>query len=158
MERGSHSNEVVLKTTSFSRKQCFEYYSLVDPFIQELALSEFEPKDYGFEIASMHKGEISFVEVGFEDETLKPTYPTSAKTNNLIIYSPSQVWGYGEKQLILRVVASCHCEPIAWYVWYKDQTIIKEDSRCCCLAVHSPGSYTVEIQYGEDQSRSVQFK
>ena len=43
-----------------------------------------------------------------------------AKSDRLIIYPPSEVWGYDVDSRIAGVVASCHTAISALYVWYRN--------------------------------------
>ena len=79
----------------------------------------------------------------------------SAQSNNLLIHSPSEIWGYDEKRLILGVVASCHMEANVWYVWYRDGIKIKEGNKNCCLPITSQGTYVVEVCCGEVKETSM---
>ena len=108
---------------SFSRADCYDLYSCNDPSIQDVALPDFDPLEYGFTVVEITKGEKCFVQ-GSDESTLeegdesKIVFPQAdAQPSSLILHSPSEVWGYDGNQLILGVVSSCHMSLNAWYTW-----------------------------------------
>ena len=55
---------------------------------------------------------------------------------------------------MMGVVASCHLETDTWYIWYRDETKIKEGRKCCCVPVKEAGSYSVEVHFADEKAVS----
>ena len=145
---------------SLSRADCYDLCSCNDPSIQDVALPDFDPLEYGFTVVEITKDEKCFVQRSDEstleegDES-KIVFPQAdAQPSSPILHSPSEVWGYDGNQLILGVVSSCHMSLNAWYIWYCDGIKIKEGNKNCCLPISSPGSYSVEVHSGEQKKTS----
>lgn len=159
-ESVTHSSysEVVLRAMSFSRAHCYDQYSFEDPSIQDVALNDFDPLDFGFTVVDISKGEKCFLQRSDDptsEEGFKVVFPhADAQSSSLILHPPSVVWGYDDKQLILGVVASCYMSSNAWYVWYRDGIQIKAGNKNCCLPVSLPGNYNVEVHSGEQKKAS----
>ena len=150
--------DVVLRVMSSSRAQCYDVYSFEDPTIRDMALNDFDPLDFGFNVVDISKGEKYSLQRSDDptsEEGFKVVFPNAdAQSSSLILHPPSEVWGYDDKQLILGVVSSCHMSSNAWYVWYRDGIQIKAGNKHCCLPVSSPGSYHIAVHCGEQKTTS----
>lgn len=139
----SSYSEVIMRTVSFARQNCYEITSLSTPDVQDMDFDEFDPLDYGFTVVDISKGEDCFVTKHYESspqhcdddqpgEEFKYLFPSAAPqseaetSKRLIIHQPSQVWGYSNK-LIVGVVASCHMTAGAFYVWYRKDLSSRKD-------------------------------
>ncbi len=157
----SYSAEVVLRTVTFSRKDCYDVKCVSEPLLQDIDIEEFDPLEHGFTVANISKGQKCFLDIHVEPPDAQCRLPPgdifgqtspqleAAKTDRLIIYSPSEVWGYDANCLILGVVASCHTAVSALYVWYRNGLPYKQGNKLCCLAIKEPGLSTVEVQFEE---------
>ena len=116
----SSYSEVVLTSVAFSRKDCFDIKCVSEPHLQDIDVEEFDPLEHGFTVVHISKSQKCFLDVHVEPpEVLSNPSPgkvlpeasnhvEEAKSDRLIIYPPSEVWGYDGDCLILGVVASCH--------------------------------------------------
>ena len=166
----SSYSDVIMRTVSFSRQQCYEITSFSTPEVQDIDINEFDPLDCGFTIVDISKGEECFVTKQYESsehcdddqlgQEFKYHFPLAApqaeaeKKKRLIIHPPSQVWGYDGNKLIMGVVATCHMAAGAFYVWYRNGSPFKEGHTCCCIPVNDAGVYYVEVQYGTERDVS----
>ena len=66
----SSYSEVVVRVMSFSRADCYNFYSCTDPSIQDMALTDFDPLECGFTVVEITKGEKCFVQRS-DDSTLE---------------------------------------------------------------------------------------
>ena len=157
--------EVTIKSVIFSREQCYETQCFSEPFTRDIALDEYDPLENGFTVVGISKSETCFLDKIYEctqpsyghgDEEFKYHFPQATLDNSsgLILHSPSEIWGYDGNQLIIGVVASCHMDNDARYVWYRNGSKLKEGRTLCCLPVNEPGSYSVEVLHGEQREVS----
>ena len=154
----SSYSEVVVRSISFSIEQCYEIRSFADPDILDNGLEDFDRTENGFTVVGISKGNKCFVDrrvTPSTEEELYYVFPESTRqSTSLILHPPSEIWGYDGKQLIMGVVASCHLETDARYIWYRDGTKIKEGRKCCCVPVKEAGSYSVEVHFGDETAVS----
>ena len=162
----SSYSEVVLTSTSFSRKDCYDIKCVSEPLLQDMEVDEFDPLENGFSVVHISKGQKCFLDVHVSLDESSNSLPSAemlaqaslqvedAKSNRLILHPPSEVWGYDSNYLILGAVTSCHTAASAIYVWYRNGVPYKQGNKLCCVAVSEPGVYTVEVQYGEERDVS----
>lgn len=161
----SSYSEVTIKSVIFTREQCYETQCFSEPFTRDTALDEYDPLENGFTVVGISKGETCFLDKIYGsmqlsndqgDEEFKYDFPQVALENSsgLILHPPSEIWGYDGNQLIIGVVASCHMDNHARYVWYRNGSKLKEGRTLCCLPVNEPGSYSVEVLHGEQREVS----
>ena len=151
----SSYSEVFVKSLSHSRKQCYELTSFEDPTVQDTLLQDFEPLENGFRVVGISKPEPehrTFIERIYDPSDVDNPSETFITPNakdsagSLILHHPSEIWGYDGSQLMLGVVSSCHHDPTTFYTWYHDDNILKSGPGLCCIAVNSPGKYSVKVQ------------
>lgn len=154
----SYSKEVSSPIISCTRKDCYDTVSFSDQGVLDIdQLGDFDPIDYDYKVVELLKNNKCFLERKYtEKETEASLFFPQSKTDstNLIIHSPSEVWGYDGDQLLLCVIASCHLSTDTSYIWYHDDAVIKEGRHNCCLSVSLPGKYRVEVRTGERKELS----
>ncbi|KAK3711645.1 hypothetical protein QZH41_000884, partial [Actinostola sp. cb2023] len=85
-----------------------------------------------------------------EVEEVRHIFPEAdIDQTNLILHSPSDVWGHDGNRLVVGVVASCHMQPDVMYTWYKDKEIFKKGNFLCSTPIDEAGTYSVEVQCGD---------
>mgnify|MGYP001794202631 CR=1 FL=1 len=152
----SYSEEVMCRSVSFNRKDCYDMVSFSNFEVLDMELKDFDPIDYGYKVCEIYKGEKCFLSTTCQstfdesDSESSVQFPLSkCEMQNLIVHPPSEIWGYDNNELILGVAATCHKSSYAWYIWYHNDINIKGGNQNCCLVVTSPGSYKVEVRCGE---------
>lgn len=163
----SSYSDVVLRTVAFSRKDCFDIKCVSEPDLQDIDVEKFDPLEHGFTVVHISKAQKCFLvmhDVEPPDAPLSPSpgkvlpeasdHVKEAKSDRLIIYPPSEVWGYDNDSLILGIVASCHTAVSALYVWYRNGLPYKQGNKLSCIAIREAGVYTVEVQHGEERDIS----
>lgn len=163
----SSYTEVVLTSVAFSRQDCFDIKCVSEPHLQDIDVEEFDPLEHGFTVVHISKGQKCFLDVHDVEPPDVPSSPSpgkvlpqasdhvkEAKSDRLIIYPPSEEWGYDADSLIAGVVASCHTAVSALYVWYRNGLPYKQGIKMSCTAIREAGMYTVEVQHGEERDIS----
>ena len=159
----SSYSEVILTSKSFSRIQCFELNQFQDPSIQEIELQYYDPLENGFNVVSIYKGNVCFLQKVFdplspEDPSPSFVFPSSnlEDSGSAILHFPSEVWGYDGSQLVLDLVTSYINDAAnTFYTWYQDDKILKVEVGLCCIAVNVPGEYCVKVRNREASTRST---
>ncbi|XP_031565478.1 LOW QUALITY PROTEIN: uncharacterized protein LOC116300699 [Actinia tenebrosa] len=151
----SSYSEVIMRSLSSCRHQCYDLQCLNDPFTQDTELDNYDPLENNFTVTEITKGNTCYIKRNFADTESEvseesfsfPQCPMDHTSNEIILHPPSEVWGYDDNKLLLCVVAACHGDP-AYYKWYLDGEIqiIKEGHGLCCLPVGATGDYKVEVQ------------
>ena len=107
--------------------------------MQDIDVEEFDPLEHGFTVVHISKGQKCFLDVHeTPSEVPSPgkvspeatSHVEKAKSDRLIIYPPSEVWGYDSDCLILGAVASCHTAVGALYVWYRNGLQYRKETNC----------------------------
>ena len=134
----SSYSEVVLTSTSFSRKDCYDIKCVSEPLLQDMQVDEFEPLENGFSVVHISKGQKCFLDVHVSLDESPNSLPSAemltqaslqvedAKSNRLILHPPSEVWGYDSIYLILGAVNvathGCKCHLCVVPKWSTIQT------------------------------------
>ena len=164
VKESSYTAEVVVRTLSNSRKDCYDLSCFSEPLTLDLDINDYDSLEHGHSVTEIVKGGKYFLKREYtcipcenDQESFEFSFPEADQKNmtGLILHPPSQVWGYDEDALVLGVVASCHMTPEAYYIWYRNEKIIKEGRTFCCITVNKPGVYNVEVQCGEERDMSA---
>lgn len=165
--RESSYSEVIMRSVSTCRRQCYDLHCLNEPFTQDIEIDNYDPLENSFKVTEITKGNTCYLKKDFvntaESEVSEErfSFPQCSQdnwSNKIILHQPSEVWGYDDNKLLLCVVTSCHED--AYYTWYLDEEIIKEGHSLCCLPVGASGNYKVKVQCKgqEEVSESVPVK
>ena len=163
----SSYSEVIIRSTSTNILQCYELQSMSEPDIQETPIKEYCPLEMGpFHLTRVRKGSLQFLDLvsmpsqeNPEVEELHYTFPqTNGHEEGLILHPPSQMCGYDNGRLIVAVVAACHGNPNANYIWYKDGEMYRQGNSLPSICIDQPGTYSVEVQCGELKEVADSFK
>lgn len=121
----SSFSEVVVRSVSVSRAQCYEIISFEEPSIQDLLLEDFDPLvDGNFNVVGISKlaQNQCFLQrlcstTGSDDSCPSFDTPSASEcsSGSVILHHPTEVWGYDENQLVLCVVTSYHNDPANAY-------------------------------------------
>ena len=164
VKESSYSAEVVIKTLSNSRRDCYDLNCLSEPLTREIDINDYIPIEHGYTITEIFKAGKCFLKREYttsEDNqdcgTFEYIYPEAMQQDQsgLILHHPSEIWGYDEDTLVIGVVASCHMKANAHYIWYRNDTVIQQGSTFCCITINEPGVYSVEVQCGEERDVSA---
>ncbi|KAK3705162.1 hypothetical protein QZH41_003137 [Actinostola sp. cb2023] len=123
----SSYSEVIMRSVSTSRYQCYDLQCLDDPLAQDTELDNYDPLENNFKVTEITKGNTCYLKKDFVNTTESdvseesfsfPQLPLDSWSNKIILHPPSEVWGYDDNKLLLCVVTSCHED--AYYTWYLD--------------------------------------
>lgn len=168
-KKESSFSEVICTSLTNNRKECYTFQSMLDPTIQDTDIYDYDPQDHGFKVVGIRKGELSYLtktclelpESIEAEEVFQFPQSTAENSNNIILHSPSDVWGYdsSDNTLLLCVIAPCLQEGV--YTWYIDNEILVQRRGLFCLVVKRQGVYKVEVcspGKGKEMSKPVKVE